>query len=209
MKNRPLSNSETKNKIVMLLGIRGKSIYWLADEIKYRSKWLDPENKRGFLPQNQVGKKGNNLAKQLRSESSKIPAETVSLIAEALDVDVDYLLTDTDEERKKVSDVSAYLGLSEDSVKCILEMKSNYHDDVLGHDLRITGLEALLNDEGSGKLFDILGEQKQLGEIFSANKQFFDTHKKDQSDDLNSRGLLDAVIYHLIKRILDRLRGEN
>ncbi len=139
---RPLTVKETQGRILDLMKEKGKRKADLFREMKELLKESD-YTVQGF---------GANSYRKLDPER-EIPftSEEIGLIAAVLDVDSDYLLTDTPVKRKEIHDVAHFLGLSEDSVTNILAMKDS-------QDFRLLGLETMLNnDNGAGDLLNEYG----------------------------------------------------
>lgn len=133
---RTLTPEETRARIQDLLSAKGKNIKWLSDEI---------------------GISGNNLYKLL-SSVQKIPSEIIAQISLALDCDTDYLLLSDSTERKEVSDVSAYLGISPAAVRYIRSLKS----------FQKVGLDTVsCKRSGFDNLLQIFGEQKTFAQALN------------------------------------------
>lgn len=133
----PLSPEETGSRIQDLLISKGKNIKWLSEELHIS---------------------GNNLYKLLSGSVQKIPSETIAQISIVLDCDTDYLLLSDTTEKKAVSDVSAYLGISSAAVRYIRALKS----------IQKTGLDTVLcKRSGFEDLLQIFGEQKTYAKTFN------------------------------------------
>ena len=134
---RALTPEETNSRIQDLLSAKGKNIKWLSDKI---------------------GISGNNLYKLLSGSVQKIPSEIIAQISLALDCDTDYLLLSDSTERKEISDVSAYLGISPAAVRYIRSLKSTQK----------TGLDTVLCKRSEfDKLLQIFGEQKSFAKALN------------------------------------------
>ena len=138
---RALTPEETSSRIQDLLSAKGKTVKWLSDEI---------------------GVSGNNLYKLLSGSVQKIPSEIIAQISLALDCDTDYLLLSDSTERKEISDVSAYLGISPAAVRYIRSLKSTQK----------TGLDTVLCKRSEfDRLLQIFGEQKTFAKALNAADQ--------------------------------------
>lgn len=128
----------------------------------------------------------------------KFNAEDISLIANALDVDTDYLLTDTDIKRKEIRDASNYLGISESAVRRILAMKKankEVLDDFLTADLDIDktdiDLETVLDvSENVKNNSDMYNEAERLGLGDWNTIRFEADHKANRQNSLAQAAFL-------------------
>jgi DNA-binding Xre family transcriptional regulator len=133
----PLSPQETRARIQDLLIRKGKNIKWLSEKL---------------------GISGNNLYKMINGSVQKIPSEIIAQISVVLDCDTDYLLLSDTTERKEISDVSAYLGISPAAVRYIRSLKS----------FQKIGLDTVsCKRSGFDNLLQIFGEQKTFAQALN------------------------------------------
>lgn len=134
---RSLSDAEIRDKINQLIKEKGVKKAKLQKEVDSLMDKMEEQYGIKY-----IGLHGDKSVyrKLDKSYRVKFNAQDIALIAEALDVDTDYLLTDTDVKRKEIHNVASYLGLSEKAIRRILAMREpnkNVLDDMLIADIDI------------------------------------------------------------------------
>lgn len=192
---RSLSDAEIREKISRLMkekGIKKARLQREVDSIM--------ETTEGLCGIKYTGLHGDKAIyrKLEKSYGVKFNAEDIALIAEALDVDTDYLLTDTDVKRKEIHDVASYLGLSEEAIRRILAMRDSNKivlDDMLVADINIDkddiDLETVLDvSETVKNNSDMYNEVDRLGLDEWNTMRFEADHKSTRQNSLAQAAFL-------------------